>query len=56
MFVGTQDELANTVDNKWAKNQIKSIVHYGEYDLWHISFFIAKDYSFFTNDVMNLMQ
>ncbi|CDW83495.1 ab-hydrolase associated lipase region family protein [Stylonychia lemnae] len=56
MFVGTKDELANTIDNRWAKDQIKSIVHYKEYNLGHLSFFFAKDYSFFTEDVMGIIE
>ena len=28
LFVGEQDPLANTVDNRWVRDQIRSVVHY----------------------------
>ena len=55
MFVGEKDELANVEDNRWAKTQLKTVVHYKEYNVGHIGFFINKDMSYF-NDVMSLMK
>lgn len=31
LFVGTSDQLATVEDNRWAKTQISTIVHYKEY-------------------------
>lgn len=55
MFVGTADELATVDDNRWAKPQLKTLVHYKEYPLGHLSFMVAKDMSYF-NDVMTLVK
>lgn len=54
MFVGTSDQLATVDDNRWAKTQLKTVVHYGEYNLGHMSFMVAKDMSYF-NDVMRIL-
>ena len=54
MFVGEKDELANVEDNRWAKTQLKTVVHYKEYNIGHIGFFINKDMSYF-NDVMSVI-
>ncbi|CDW78774.1 ab-hydrolase associated lipase region family protein [Stylonychia lemnae] len=56
MFVGNQDEAADAVDNEWAKTQLKTLAFYQEYALGHSSFFVAKDFSFFTTDVMNVLE
>lgn len=55
MFVGTSDQLATVEDNRWAKTQLSTLVHYKEYALGHLSFMIAKDMSYFTTDVMNIL-
>jgi hypothetical protein len=55
MFVGTSDELATVEDNRWAKPQLKTLVHYKEYPLGHLSFMVAKDMSYF-NDVLTLIK
>ncbi|CDW82246.1 ab-hydrolase associated lipase region family protein [Stylonychia lemnae] len=55
LFVGAKDELADNIDNRWAKNQLQSLIHYSEYSLGHMSFFVAKDASYFTQDVMRLL-
>jgi hypothetical protein len=47
MFVGTSDQLATVDDNRWAKTQLKTLKHYKEYPLGHLSFMIAKDMSYF---------
>ncbi len=55
MFVGSSDQLATVDDNRWAKTQMSTITFYKEYSLGHLSFMIAKDMSYFTMDVMNLL-
>lgn len=55
MFVGTKDELADLVDNRWAKTQLNTIVHYKEYDIGHMGFFVAKDFTYFTEDAMSVL-
>ena len=55
MFVGTSDQLATVADNRQTKTQLKTLVHYKEYPLGHMSFLIARDMSYFTTDVMNLL-
>lgn len=43
-------------DTRWAVGQLtKTLVHYSVHDLGHMSFFIAKDASFFSMDVMSLL-
>ncbi|CDW90338.1 ab-hydrolase associated lipase region family protein [Stylonychia lemnae] len=55
LFVGEDDEVATVIDNRWAKDQLKTLVYYQEYKLGHLSFLIGKDGSYFTQDVMNLL-
>lgn len=55
MFVGTKDELATVQDNEWAKTQLSTVVHYKEYLIGHMGFFVAKDMSYFTEDVMGIL-
>ena len=56
LVVGTYDKLADPTDAAWLNEQIKdSVVFYEEYPLGHVSFVLAKDMSWFTNDVVNLM-
>ncbi len=55
MFVGTADELATVEDNRWAKTQLNTLVHYKEYPLGHLSFMVAKDMTYF-QDAMNLIK
>lgn len=56
MFVGTKDGLADDIDNQWAYEQMKKdVVFYKEYELSHLSYMVAKDMSYFTEDVMNIL-
>ena len=56
-MAGTQDNLATVEDTRWAFEKLKqSIVHYEEYDLGHLSFFIAKDMSYFSKDVVGILE
>jgi hypothetical protein len=58
MFVGTSDNLGDTTDCRWAKNELMlagdALVHYEEIEAGHSSFLIAKDMSYFDN-VMDLI-
>ena len=56
MFVGSLDKLSTVEDNQWTHSQLKTVVHYKEYALGHMSFQVAKDMSFFTVDGMNLLR
>ena len=47
MFVGIKDELATVEDNRKAASEMKTIVHYKEYELGHLSFMVSKDMTYF---------
>ena len=54
--VGSDDLLANPQDAVWTAYQIgDAVVFYEEYKLGHLSFTMAEDMSWFTNDVMTLI-
>jgi hypothetical protein len=56
LFVGKDDELADTEDAEWADNEmVKSIIFYHEYVLGHLSFMVAKEMSYFTVDAMAII-
>ena len=57
LFIGTQDKLATVADNQWLETQLSEgiLVWNQTYELDHLSFSMARDMSFFTNDVMNLV-
>ena len=56
LVVGTYDRLADAKDAEWLHDQIKDkVVFYEEYPLGHVSFVLAKDMTWFTNDVVNLI-
>ena len=55
IFAGRQDVLADTTDARWTAGQVKSTVRYQEIDAGHLTFLVGKDMSYFTNDVMSLM-
>jgi hypothetical protein len=54
MFVGAKDELADAIDNEWAKTQLKTLTYYQEYPLGHLTFMVGKDMSYF-NDVLKII-
>lgn len=57
MFEGKADKLADPIDAKWTADTIgKSIVHYQEIEGGHLTFMIAKDMSYWSNDVMSILQ
>lgn len=50
MFVGAHDLLATSKDAKEDYEKMKStVVFYNEYDLGHVSFFVADDMSYFVD-------
>ena len=56
LVVGTYDKLADAQDAEWLHGQISdNVVFYEEYPLGHVSFVLAKDMTWFTNDVVNLI-
>lgn len=56
IFSGDTDLMADPTDVKWTAQQLNhNLVFNKEYHLGHLSFAIAKDMSFFTEDVMNLV-
>lgn len=57
LFAGKADKLADVEDAQWVRDTIgDAVVHYQEIEGGHISFMIGKDMSYFTNDVMGLLQ
>jgi hypothetical protein len=57
-FVGTHDGLATPGNNRWAKAKLdigNNVVFYKEYELSHLSFLVAKDMSYFTEDVLPVL-
>lgn len=56
MFVGTADKLANVEDNHWLRDRLgDNVIHYGEYELGHLSFMLAQDMTWFMTDAMDLI-
>ena len=57
LFVGTVDNLATVADNNWLAGQLSDGVlkHHGNYLLDHLSFSLARDMSYFTVEVMRLV-
>ena len=57
LFTGTQDMLATITDKDWLKTKLNDgvVVWDQTYELDHLSFAMARDMSFFTVDVMNLI-
>lgn len=57
LFVGTYDKLATVADNEWLVTQLnpESLVWHETYPLGHLSFALAKDMSWFSEDVLPLV-
>jgi hypothetical protein len=57
LFVGEYDNLSTVKDNEWLVTQLNpDVLVWDEvYPLGHLSFTLAKDMSWFTEDVMNLV-
>ncbi len=57
MFVGSVDKLADATDAEWAHRTIGSpVVHYQTIPGGHLTFMVGKDMSWFSNDVMAIVQ
>jgi len=57
MFVGKNDKLADPTDAEWTRNTIGSdVFHYQEINGGHLTFFIAKDMTWFNEDLMDLIK
>ena len=57
MFTGKDDILADLTDSRWTRDTIgDNIVHYEEIDAGHFTFLLGKDMSYWTRDVMDLLQ
>ena len=55
MFVGETDELATVIDNDWISEILEkqgSLREYKKYPFGHISFYLGKDMSYFSDDVL----
>ena len=56
MFGGETDHLADQQDVEWTHGQLNhTTIFYKQYPLGHLSFAIAKDMSYFTRDVMAIV-
>lgn len=57
LFIGIYDNLATVKDNEWLVQQLNPevLVWDQTYPLGHLSFALAKDMSYFTEDVMALV-
>lgn len=59
LFAGTEDDLGDLTDVRWAREQIqsssKAMIHYEEVKAGHASFMIGKDMYYFKN-VMDLIE
>lgn len=57
MFVGSIDTLADKTDAEWARDEIGSpVVHYQEIDGGHLTFIVGKNMTWFSEDVMGLIE
>ena len=57
LFIGSYDKLATVADNEWLVSKINADVlkWHQVYPLGHLSFTLAKDMTYFREDVMNLV-
>ena len=56
LIAGSKDHLSTVEDTRWALKELsRYVVFYKEYNLGHLSYFISKDMSYFSQDVMSLM-
>jgi len=58
IFAGKNDKLANTTDARWIRDTMnkQAMVHYQEINGGHVTFMVAKDTTWFTEDVMGLIK
>ena len=57
MFVAKTDLISTLEDTEWTRDSIgkPSVIHYQEIDGGHASFLIGKNMTFFSEDVMNII-
>lgn len=56
VFVGKYDIVATPTDGQWTVDQIgDAVVHYQEINGGHLTFVVGKDVSWFTEDVMGIL-
>ena len=56
LIQGSSDRLADALDVEWLSEQIKdSVVYRKMYELGHLSFALAKDMTWFNEDVLTLI-
>ena len=56
LIAGSKDHLSTVEDTRWALNELsQQVVFYKEFNLGHLSYFIAKDMSYFREDVMSIL-
>lgn len=58
IIAGTNDMLSTLEDTRWVSELLRedTLVHYSEHELGHLSYFTAKDMSFFEVNVMDLFK
>ena len=57
IFTGKYDILADLTDARWTRDQLKeNVVQYEEIEAGHLTFLVGKDMSYFSHDVMELLQ
>ena len=59
MFVGSLDKLATVEDNRLLREQLEvgaNVVFYREYELGHLSFVLARDMTWFKEDVVRILK
>ena len=53
MFVGTEDDLGDLTDARWARSEIEkggnALKHYEEVKAGHATFMVGKDMYYFNN-------
>jgi len=52
---GSYDKLADPTDVAWLNDQLSNVVFAQEYPLGHLSFSLAKDMTWFSQDVMGVI-
>ena len=56
IFGGKLDKLVDPKDVDWTYQQLqKTVIFYQQYELGHMSFAIARDMTWFTQDVMDIL-
>ena len=56
MVIGEYDKLATPADAEWTSNKISNALVFKEtYPLGHLAFSLAKDMSWFTDDIVPLI-